>query len=529
MKVFVGDVRWPRSDFRLVFDGITDSVGSTARNRINLKVGDKLLRLNSPVTEHKLGGSTSNADKLVPLCFGECHNVEPLLVDSSVNEFQVHDGPIESIIEVRDDGVPVAFTPFLSTGKFRLAAQPSGQVTASVQGSKTVVLREKVVNGAVVGTAGWTGVGCTLSNVGGWLRLTGDGTTATPYAGQVITGLTIGQEYQFAYAMRSVSGAPAQLFLRPNSYTDTTNQEVPFGTYTSTSIANVSTAFVATATTMYIRAGITAGSPTTGSVEYSAFTCYATGSADSYSNNIALIIKCLATAYGLSSSRFLANELDATAFTAFATANTQPVGLYLNDRKNVIEAMNQLASSVGGRVLVTRAGLLSIVKLSLPQGSPGTSVTPKDMVLQSLSVSQMPLVQAGCMIGYCKNWTVQSNVAAGVALTSADLFKEEWLTITRTDTTTAADYLTFTEPVMQETLLLTNADAIAETNRRLAMYNVQRKVYRYAGMPWLMLESLGASQTLYNPRFGLAAGKTGQIVSLVTNWLDPHITVEILI
>jgi hypothetical protein len=49
IRVFIGDVRWPRSDFRLVFDGIVAQFDTKARNRFNLKVSDKMQRLNTPV------------------------------------------------------------------------------------------------------------------------------------------------------------------------------------------------------------------------------------------------------------------------------------------------------------------------------------------------------------------------------------------------------------------------------------------------------------------------------------------------
>ncbi|MBA3756292.1 MAG: hypothetical protein H0X02_08745, partial [Nitrosomonas sp.] len=97
---------------------------------------DKLQRLNTPMTEARLGGSTINKNELLPLCFGECFNVTPLLSDPATLEFKVHSGAIESILEVRDNGVPVAATKTVAQGKFTLAAQPFGQVTASVQGDK---------------------------------------------------------------------------------------------------------------------------------------------------------------------------------------------------------------------------------------------------------------------------------------------------------------------------------------------------------------------------------------------------------
>lgn len=136
VKMYVGDQRWVRADFRLVFDGVAQDLTSTARNVLNLQMRDKLQRLNTAVTDTKLGGATTNADRLLPLCFGEVHNVEPLLVDPATLKYQVHQGAIESIIEVRDNGVPVSFTATLGAGTFVLLAQPAGQITCSVQGDK---------------------------------------------------------------------------------------------------------------------------------------------------------------------------------------------------------------------------------------------------------------------------------------------------------------------------------------------------------------------------------------------------------
>jgi hypothetical protein len=131
-------------------------------------------------------------------------------------------------------------------------------------------------------------------------------------------------------------------------------------------------------------------------------------------------------------------------------------------------------------VLINRSGLLTIIKLTLPRtDGTGTVVQPKDIGYQSLYVSQLPAVQAGQQIGYCKNWTVQTSIASGVPQNHIVLYGQEWLTITQTDTLTQNNYKTFVDPVMQETLLLSSADALAEAQRRLAMWKVQRKVFKY--------------------------------------------------
>lgn len=135
VQVFVGDVTWPRADFRLIFDGIAAGLESRTAGRLNITIRDKLQRLNTPVSETLLGGTTANKDRLQPITLGECHNISPLLTDPATHEYQCHTGAVESIIEVRADGVPRAITTAgVPAGSFRLTASPQGAITASVQG-----------------------------------------------------------------------------------------------------------------------------------------------------------------------------------------------------------------------------------------------------------------------------------------------------------------------------------------------------------------------------------------------------------
>ena len=137
VRVYMGDPRWVRSDFRLIFDGVVGDLLSRDAEVLNLSLLDKLQRLNNPVTEVVLGGSTDNKDRLLPLAFGECHNVSPLLTVPSTLTFQYHNGAAERLIEVRDNGSPIAtYTSNLATGSFSLTAAPVGQITADVQGAK---------------------------------------------------------------------------------------------------------------------------------------------------------------------------------------------------------------------------------------------------------------------------------------------------------------------------------------------------------------------------------------------------------
>jgi len=81
---------------------------------------------------------TETVGSPIPLCFGTVKNIKPVLIDDATMTFQVHDGRINDITAVYDDGaVFSSFTKDLSNGKFTLTASPVGgldKITCDVQG-----------------------------------------------------------------------------------------------------------------------------------------------------------------------------------------------------------------------------------------------------------------------------------------------------------------------------------------------------------------------------------------------------------
>lgn len=389
IKIYMGDPRWPRADFRLVFDGIVSDLASRAPSVLNLKLTDKLQRLNVPMTETLLGGATDNKDRLLPLAFGECANVEPLLTVPGTLTYQYHsDGTAEALIEVRDKGAPITtFTSDLPTGSLTLTAAPRGQITASVQGAKP-------------------------------------------------------------------SGA--------------------------------------------------------------------------YSANISTLVQHIVQTYGPSATRLSSGDLDGANLSAFASANTQAVGIYLGERANVLQVCQDLAASVGARVVMTTVGLLRLVQLAIP-GSGAIAVTAADMEARSLQVSERLPVKATCTLGYCKNYTVQATgLADGLPAASAAALALEYRAVTSTDATTAANYKLDAAPVQQDTLLLATAEAATEAARRRDLWKTQRAIYSARYLPHLLLTELGDGMTITHARFGLAAGKTGIVTCISRDWLKGRIDIGVL-
>lgn len=163
IKVFVGDPSWStnsiediNNDFLTVFTGIIADIDSKDRDSINIRVRDKLERLNTPISENILGDTYYNGvgtgqstqSNIRPIIFGEVHNIIPLMYDPSLLKYIINDGDMELLIELRDNAAPlythngtIVTLPFgastdLSTGTFTLSQKLFGTLTASAQGVK---------------------------------------------------------------------------------------------------------------------------------------------------------------------------------------------------------------------------------------------------------------------------------------------------------------------------------------------------------------------------------------------------------
>lgn len=422
IKVYFGDPTWVCANeaeiitkFDKVFDGVIADVDSRNRTTINIKVRDKLDRLNTALSEDKLGpsgfwsGGQTNQESIKPIVFGDVHNMEPLLINPATLEYMFNNGPAENLIEIRDngvsvytfDGVTAGAVVNLSAGTFTLTAAPAGLITASVQG-----------------------------------------------------------------VQRSVN--------------------------LSTGVAAVGT----------------------------------------FSNNIANIIALIVTEYGktsTSSGKFLGStELDLTGLAAFASANLQSIGVLIKDRDNLLSIIQGIAASIGAHVTVTRAGLLTLIKL-FTNTAAAVSITDSDILEHSLSISNRTEVVATTKVAYAKNWTPQTGIVTDIVQASKEAFGSEWLYQSITDSLVKNRYSLETEPTPKETFLVDTADAIAEAQRLNNLFKVPHTVYKFTGTAKLLSLKLGQGVRLYHNRFGLSAGKAGQVISLSPDWSTSLIDIEVIV
>jgi hypothetical protein len=403
INIYVGDIRFARDDFTKIYSGVVSDISFSDSDTINISIRSILEKLNTPITDIKVGGAGSNAEVLRPLVFGEVHNITPIQFDPQNLVYMVHNGPIERIIEVRDNGVPllpnISYIADNTTGTFRLLRAPAGTITCSVQGEQNSVN-----------------------------HVTGD----------IIEG--------------------------------------------------------------------------------------------SWSKTLSELILLIIRKYG--TSPIAVEDIDLSTFLDYKSLNQEHLGIYLTESTNVILVCQQLADSVGAQFTATRNGKLTIVKLDVPNASLADRfIGPESIVKDSFSIVRKTEVVAAKKLGYCKNWTIQTQLLTGLPEDHKLLFGQEYLYQLATNAEVQELYKLTTEPEVKETLLVTNTsqEVLAEAIRLLDIWSIPRYIYSMQLISPHITIKIGEMVVLKNSRFGLSQGKYGQVVSVSTNWQTGEVNIEVLV
>jgi hypothetical protein len=263
---------------------------------------------------------------------------------------------------------------------------------------------------------------------------------------------------------------------------------------------------------------------------YGTITCSAQGDT-TYTNTVAGIIQKLVTEYGTTENQFQVSELALTEFT-----NTSPVGLYCSDRRNILEACSELAKSVNANLIcptiTVSNGTVSTSKLRLVEikpatGTPAYYLNDNNMLVDSLSISEMFAVKPSIKLAYCKNYTVQSTVAAG--LNPVSKFEDEYIFVSAVNEAAKTLYRDSGDTVEEATLLITTASSQAEADKRLALWQQQRFIVTANYLPELIFVQLGDIVHVQTARFGLSNGKLGMVYSITRDWVTGLVSIGVLI
>lgn len=248
-----------------------------------------------------------------------------------------------------------------------------------------------------------------------------------------------------------------------------------------------------------------------------------------YSSKLGALVQHLLESYG---RQILTSDINTATFTAFDAATQADIGVFLNQRENLLDLCQRLLSSVGGYLVCGLDGKFKLTQLKTDytEGSQQYSVSPTDMEERSLAIAQKIPVKSSIKLNYNKNWTVQNTgLAGGLKPDVVDVFAREYYSTTATDSVVKEYYDQLAEPVAKDTALLTTTAATTEATRQLNIYKTPRFIYKATYLSHLLPCELGDVVKLTHPRFGLTSGKFGTAVQIERDWLNGRVTIGILV
>ena len=132
----IGSPDWNIDDYRVIFNGVSDRLDIPDDGSLEIYIKDKQRLFDAPIQTNRMNDVDDDAGVEIPLCYGECYNVSPLLDSENERRYVIHDGSIEAIDTVYVNGVvTTGLTKSLADGYFTLSSEPDGIVTADVKGS----------------------------------------------------------------------------------------------------------------------------------------------------------------------------------------------------------------------------------------------------------------------------------------------------------------------------------------------------------------------------------------------------------
>lgn len=172
IKILLGNKGDAWADYDTFIEGTIQQANFTynddSPSRVEITLRDKNIELDQSIQTNLFLGTNSGSTGVEglesdiegqpkPICYGEVKNASPVPVNTASLIFQIHDGSINAIDELRDEGIVLTlgsdradlaalqgasissgyYDTCLAEGYIRLGASPSGTITCDVQGDNT--------------------------------------------------------------------------------------------------------------------------------------------------------------------------------------------------------------------------------------------------------------------------------------------------------------------------------------------------------------------------------------------------------
>jgi hypothetical protein len=171
--------------------------------------------------------------------------------------------------------------------------------------------------------------------------------------------------------------------------------------------------------------------------------------------------------------------VDEGSFLTLSAAQSAAVGYFLalDENKTVRQVADDLLGGIGACGGFRRDGVFEVIRFVAPTGTAVDSYTADDIVDGTLRRVELPSSYnpppKRQRVAYARNWTVQTEVSAGVSDTRKQTLKDEFSVAAHSDTVTAAAiaaaHLLARDPDPIPGYFALSAPAVAEADRQLTL------------------------------------------------------------
>lgn len=136
IRLLYGSPAWEYADFRQVFVGVVKARYARGTTELVFKLRDPEDFLDQPIQSDTVA-TGPNASDYLPVIYGDCYNLSPILIDGTTHVYQISDIEIDAVTLVKDNGKgPVSHTADLAAGTITLTGSPVGNITVDAVGCK---------------------------------------------------------------------------------------------------------------------------------------------------------------------------------------------------------------------------------------------------------------------------------------------------------------------------------------------------------------------------------------------------------
>ena len=223
------------------------------------------------------------------------------------------------------------------------------------------------------------------------------------------------------------------------------------------------------------------------------------------------------------------SEIDTTAFVNLTTVAGAPVGIHVGaEVRTAAEALDDLLAGIGAFGGFSRAGVFTAGVVGLPTEAEVASYDETQILAIERSGPPAALDPRvwRVVVGWRRNYTVQSDIAALAADADRSFAAELWRNAVSEDAAIRSRHLLARE-YRRESCYRDEADAVIEAQRLFELWSTGRGLYRVTLPIEALTADLGDVVIIRHPRFGLANGRQARVLGHAVRGLRVDLTVMV--